>query len=339
MKKNALITLFYVFNLILCISCSEEHTSEGVLEENQIEKEFKSLCSSYSRSEKLSQANFKRRQSIEKHIKSFIVDKILKKANGQKSNERLIEIPIVIHSFWTNLSHKLTREQAREQIDILNEDFAMNNPDLVGLPDEFENVKSTHINIQFRLKKIIYKRVTNEQWRRFKRNRSFVKNIDEGGSAAINYKKNLNIWLGNFDGGFSSWPWDNAENRNGVVLDGIVVNPGAFGADNVYNGHLLTHEVGHYLGLNHTWSDVGNDPGRWDSCNFDDGIADTPNTIGSQAFQCPDSLIESCDSTDMTMNFMDYTTCAYMFTEGQKTVIRSMFAQGGPRERLGNDFR
>ncbi len=80
-------------------------------------------------------------------------------------------------------------------------------------------------------------------------------------------------------------------------------------------GRTLTHEMGHYLGLNHIW-------GRSEACNSDDGIADTPLT--SEAHYGCLSEAKSCGSPDMVMNFMDYSddSCMYMFTKGQCHYMR-----------------
>ncbi len=340
MKKNALITLFYVFNLIVLIGCSEEHPSEKISEiEDQIENELKSKCSSNLKSEILAKTNpeaYKaRRESIEKHIKSFIVDKKLKEANGQKTEETVVEIPIIIHSFWTKLKHKVTTQQAEDQIDVLNEDFGMTNPGLINIPMEFENAVSEDTNIQFRLKKLVHIKVTAEQWRSFGQNGNRMKNVDEGGASAIRPRRNLNIWVGKQDGGFSSFPWDDTEDENGIVLDGVVVGYDSFGINTIDRGRLMTHEVGHYLGLLHIWG--GNDTsGLRTNCDIDDEVADTPNTKGQNLGDC--FVNETCQSNDMIMNFMDYTDgrCQYMFTEGQKSRMRAHFAEGGARSRLGN---
>ncbi len=80
-------------------------------------------------------------------------------------------------------------------------------------------------------------------------------------------------------------------------------------------GRTLTHEVGHYFGLQHIW-------GEEESCSVDDGIEDTP-LMASINYDCEDTY--SCQSHDMTMNFMGYAddACMYMFTPMQCIYMRS----------------
>ncbi|MFL2623912.1 MAG: M43 family zinc metalloprotease, partial [Flavobacteriaceae bacterium] len=90
------------------------------------------------------------------------------------------------------------------------------------------------------------------------------------------------------------------------------IEPGA----NSNLGRTTTHELGHFFNLYHTF--------QGDSCDEDDGIADTPNIDGNN-FGCPaDGSIPGCDDQPaLTMSYMDYTddNCMYMFTQGQVDVI------------------
>ncbi len=77
-----------------------------------------------------------------------------------------------------------------------------------------------------------------------------------------------------------------------------------------------SHEVGHFLGLNHVWeSEEGS------GCDYDDGFTDTPNASGP-TYGCPNNN-NSCWSDDMQMNYMDYSDdeCRYMFSEQQATFM------------------
>ncbi len=111
--------------------------------------------------------------------------------------------------------------------------------------------------------------------------------------------------------------------------DGIVVS--GFGS-------LLAHEMGHYLGLYHTF-----EGGCFNNnCETDgDKVCDTPPDGTSLfRFACSGVVINSCvsdtlsnysngffprDTTDYGFNFMDYgnSTCANQFTQGQALRMRA----------------
>ena len=107
-----------------------------------------------------------------------------------------------------------------------------------------------------------------------------------------------------------------------VVMDNNAFASGAgctgYAPGAPYNlGRTVTHELGHFFNLNHTF---GNNTG----CGSDDdGIADTPQ-VAAPSYGCPgDGSVSSCNGDSaLTMNYMDYTNdaCMYMFTEGQKNV-------------------
>ena len=129
----------------------------------------------------------------------------------------------------------------------------------------------------------------------------------------------MNMWSVNFaDGsllGFAQFPGGTA-NTDGVVSnytyfgsnDAAGVNiPGAFNL-----GRTMTHEVGHYLGLFHTFQG---------GCGGGDQCADTP-AVDSPNFGCPTTHM-SCGNLDMVRNYMDYTddSCMNVFTNDQKARV------------------
>lgn len=123
------------------------------------------------------------------------------------------------------------------------------------------------------------------------------------------------------------------------AFDGVVILNCCVGNDpNGTNGYrlwsptklnrALTHEVGHFLGLPHTFND--NNP---NTCSDGDGIADTPNAKQVSLFSCTSS--GTC-TNQMIENYMDYTPeqCQDQFTSGQNTVMRGNLA--GVRNALVN---
>jgi PKD repeat protein len=94
---------------------------------------------------------------------------------------------------------------------------------------------------------------------------------------------------------------------------------GSIGTSSAYASRALTHEVGHWLNLSHTWG-PNNNPGNSASCNDDDQVSDTPNTIGVTTCNQNES---TCGPLANVENYMDYSYCSKMFTPGQVTRMRN----------------
>ena len=84
-------------------------------------------------------------------------------------------------------------------------------------------------------------------------------------------------------------------------------------------GHTLAHEVGHWFGLYHVW---GTAP-TTGACG-DDYIADTPITAGSQLDCNLDQAECAAGVVENVQNFMDYSNCRLMFTQGQAAHMQSV---------------
>ncbi len=146
----------------------------------------------------------------------------------------------------------------------------------------------------------------------------------------------FNIWvvqnIASGAAGYAYYPGISA-NIDGVVMRHDYV--GGIGTSNGsnYTERSLTHEVGHWLDLPHTWGST-NSPGLASNCNVDDGISDTPNTIGTANFSC-NTAQSTCGAIDNVQNYMDYAACHYMFTDGQKAAMHAALnSPTGGRDNL-----
>jgi PKD repeat protein len=235
-------------------------------------------------------------------------------------------IPIVIHVIHTYGADNISDAQVTDAVRIINEDFSKTNPDTTAITLAYRPINA-NVGFQFKLaKKDPNGNCTTGITRTYS---TLTNNADNNVKGLIMWDptKYLNIWVVNTisfgAGGYSYLPCGVPQNIEGVVI--LNTQFGSIGKSNGgnFSARSLTHEIGHYMGLPHVWGG-SNTPGAASNCGMDDGIADTPNTIGSAGFTC-DTTRYSCDPNsprpDNVQNYMDYSSCARMFTLGQKAVM------------------
>lgn len=108
-------------------------------------------------------------------------------------------------------------------------------------------------------------------------------------------------------------------------VDGIVILFNAFGTVGNLKTYTnmnrtLTHEVGHYLNLYHTFHMTTSCATEGNCNTAGDRVCDTPVTVQSASCTTP-----ACSGTQQVQNYMDYTgqTCQNMFSAGQKLRMRT----------------
>lgn len=247
------------------------------------------------------------------------------RAANNPDNGIIYQIPVVFHVISnTNNVGNLALSRLTSQIDILNEDFNA----IAGSNGSQGNNARFH----FYLAKVDpngnpttgIDRQTNNTW------------FADGGSYwnTLNWDANryLNIYTNQASGALGYVPGLPSDGIVGASFDRVValysvVGRNAPGAAPYNQGRTLTHEVGHYLGLEHTFSGgcaAGGAPGCFTS---GDMICDTfPEN--APVFGCPGSST-SCGNKDPFKNYMDYTDdlCMTNFTAQQANRMRCTMAE------------
>ncbi len=266
-----------------------------------------------------------------------------------------IKIPVVVHVIHDTqsgtiggaLNPNISEAQILNQIRILNEDYRRK----TGTRGFNNNPVGTDTGIEFYLAKTDPDgKTTNGITRHYYTNKkSFDIFSDESILADIvswPSDRYLNIWvvraLNASYLGVSQFP--SVNNFSGLdnsgelqdKTDGVIIDFRAFGSggtvtSRLYNlGRTATHEVGHWLGLLHTWGD--------DNCGTD-FCDDTPTCEGGNQGATCGPIFSNCNGSrtrNMIENYMDYSpdSCMNVFTKNQMDRIYAVFEKSPRRTKL-----
>jgi Pregnancy-associated plasma protein-A len=273
-----------------------------------------------------------------------------------------ITIPVVVHIIHRGESvgtgTNISDAQVQSQIDVLNEDYNRLNPDRLQTRSEWAGVAGNP-QVNFRLAcRTPSGQVTNGITRRASPTATTIYSIatdnikftSQGGQDAWATDRYLNIWIApqltSASGlAYATYPdeYVGAPEKDGIVVlfnifgRGFPNHPPRFSL-----GRIVTHEIGHWLNLNHIWGQKGNGSG----CNDSDDCDDTPNQDGPNNINpntCPTFPHISCNNGpngDMFQNYMDYTDdiCKNIFTRDQSLRMRSVFQTGGVRRSFIDNY-
>tara|TARA_B100000700_G_scaffold324606_1_gene431197 strand:- start:904 stop:2259 length:1356 start_codon:yes stop_codon:yes gene_type:complete len=332
LKHKILFFLILISQILLAQNMKKCNTTFLVNQEMQLNKEY-----------------------LENRKRIISENKIWINQNKNSNKNAAVTIPIVVHVIYrsnhvnigsgTNISD----ERILDAIRVLNEDYSKTNPEFpnplaVGGRNTFLNYAGNP-NIQFCLATIDPNgNSTTGITRTMSSKTNFdptteandMKQSSTGGTNGWDPSKYLNIWIcdlavsssGGMTLGYAYLPglppWQNWK-------DGLVVDFQWFGTIEGAQGdsRTATHEIGHYLGLNHTFCE-SQSGGCCDNDN--NNVDDTPlcyniNNNGPYFGPVTSSTYNntcndigqgfSSDLLDMDENFMAYSQNTWMFTNSQ----------------------
>jgi len=227
-------------------------------------------------------------------------------ARGKRLAAGSVTIPTYVHAITDGSAaaeERVAPQRIAAQMAVLNEAFS--GASAAGSP-----------NTAFRFSLAGTTHTVNEEWSLMTPN----SNAERDAKAALRVggAGTLNIYVANIGAGLLGWAtFPQSYDTGRAYLDGIVILDDSMPGGSLVKyseGDTGTHEVGHWLGLYHTFQNGCSTTG--------DQVADTPSEKGP-AFDCPTGR-DTCTKDagiDPITNFMDYTqdSCMDRFSAGQST--------------------
>ncbi|MBK7939876.1 MAG: hypothetical protein IPJ82_23575 [Lewinellaceae bacterium] len=252
-----------------------------------------------------------------------------KSAGASNKAMAVVTLPVVVHIIHDNGAENIPDAQVLAGIQQLNEAFANS--------AYYDQGSGTNTMIQFCLAKRapdgqLSSGITRDQ----NPLTQMTIELDDISLKDINRwppTEYINIWLvreicrlnnGCSVAGYAYFPSSHGSPEDGIVMESKFLGSSAG------NTGVLAHEMGHYLGLYHTFEGGCQN----DDCLTDgDRVCDTPPDQSTLWVPC-DQVVNTCstdaqsglpaDEPDMILNFMDYTDfyCFNDFTAGQSDRMR-----------------
>ncbi len=287
--------------------------------------------------------NLQEHIAYEAEIQSYIQNFKSEKKGGATEKGTIYKIPVVFHVLHNNGIENISRTQILDQLFILNRDYRKLNADTADVVSQFKGIIAD-IGVEFVLAN---RDPSGKTFSGITRTVDPITSDGSNGTLQANAVKTnndtyqgewpgnkyLNIFVcqnvGSTAAGYTRTPNPDKSMNNGIwILHNYV---GAIGTSSINTSRALTHEVGHWLNLSHTWGGT-NSPGV--ACG-DDGVSDTPVTKGYQTCALNNAIDCTNGVTENIENFMEYSYCTKMFTEGQKArMIAALNSSQGGRNNI-----
>jgi len=236
-------------------------------------------------------------------------------SQNKNQTQAIYTIPVVFHVLHLGGAENISDAQIFDALDVLNRDFNKQNPDTVNTVGAFQGIASD-CQIEFKLATLDENGNCTT---------GITRHYDNASNWAIsssyykytwNRTKYLNIYVvKSLPPGVAAYTF--LPGTTSAVMDAVVIlhnYVGSTGTGSPFGSRTLTHEVGHWFNLQHTWGS-NNQPGT--VCG-DDGVGDTPLTKGFNFCNLANSDICTAGVEENVQNYMEYAFCSNMFTLGQR---------------------
>ena len=343
MKKTILFTLILMFVGVLSAQVSTRQLDK----QNMREGESVEYCHTHKKMVEL--LNDPAMLAIYEQEQ---LNELLNKGKDIAPKATVYKIPVVFHVLHNAGVENISDEQIFDAMEIINRDYRRLNADANNVHADFQGMPAD-IEIEFVL---ATKAPNGACFKGITRTLSAMSYNGDNGNAQVNAivagndvyngqwpgNKYMNVFVCGDIGGAAGYTTKPAFGGTGMTNGIWVLHSyvGSIGTSSIYTSRTLTHEAGHWLNLDHTWGG-NNNPGNASSCGTDDNVQDTPNCIGVQSCSMNSNTCNSdnaywgFDIRDNVENYMDYSYCSKMFTEGQRTRMRNaIVSSSGGRNNL-----
>ncbi len=266
----------------------------------------------------------------------------------QSESTEIYYIPIVFHLLHNNGNEFISDDQILDAFNILNRDYMMLNSDVNNVDSSFNKAlnpsttsypDTAHIQFVLATKApdgtcftgITHTVSSQTSSGNGTQQMNTIRNNNDVYQGEWAGNKYLNVYICADIGGAAGYTytpsnWIGTGMDNGIwILHNYL---GSIGTSSEGTSRALTHEVGHWLNLDHLWGS-SNNPGQANNCNDDDAVNDTPECKGLtscnlNANTCTgDNNYWGFDKSDNTENYLEYSYCSKMFTPGQVSRMRA----------------
>jgi len=274
-------------------------------------------------------------QNLMRKIRTTIAN-----SSFNKSQDSLLIIPTVVHIIHFNGNGDITDLQVQDGMRVINEDFRRTNADTINGNPLFYPF-ADDCRIEFRLAKLDQ---NGDSTTGITRTDTSIYPHPEPTNANFNNVKYVSHWSSNMyfniwlvrhiSGGalgYAQYPGTAFTYGGPWETYGPTIRSYEWGTigSSTSDGRVGTHEIGHCLGLYHTFLSFSTGCGA--ECDTTgDEVCDTPPT--TPTFDCDTSNLCSndllgpsaftMDMPDQLENYMSYNDCQSLFTQGQKDRMR-----------------